>query len=81
MPAKKREDDWAPRHVWRAVGPKGDLWAESSSEVEVRALARETDVVEQYYVRPQGEWRPASAPSPETLAAVESYRATMAEES
>ena len=40
MPAKKRVDDvWESRHVWRAVGPKGDLWAESSDEIEVRGLA------------------------------------------
>jgi hypothetical protein len=35
--------DWKDGRWWRAVGPDGKLWAESSSESEVRNLMRPGD--------------------------------------
>jgi hypothetical protein len=52
--------EWQAKRLWRAVGPDGDLWAESSDEAEVRERARPADTIQRFYVtEPRGEWRNA----------------------
>jgi len=52
--------EWEAQRLWRAVGPDGDLWAESSDEAEVRERARPGDTIQRFHVTvPRGEWRNA----------------------
>ena len=46
-----------PHRLWRAIGPDGELWCESSNEAEVRARAREGDTVQQLWQEVRTEWR------------------------
>jgi hypothetical protein len=46
-----------PSRWWRAVAPDGSLWAESSSESEIRARMRPGDKLQRSYVNLGGEWR------------------------
>jgi hypothetical protein len=48
---------WIPTPTWRAVGPEGDVWCESSNESEVRELARPNDRLEQLWSGVATEWR------------------------
>lgn len=52
-------DGWKMGRWWRAVGPDGELWAESSDEEEVRRLARPTDTVQNLWEKHEREWRDA----------------------
>lgn len=52
-------DEWEPTGWWRAVGPDGGLWAEASSEGEVRGLARPGDQIERLWAARRTEWREA----------------------
>lgn len=57
---KSDPPEWKAQRLWRAVGPDGDLWAESSDEAEVRERARPGDTIQRFYVtEPRGEWRNA----------------------
>lgn len=57
---KSDPPEWQAHRLWRAIGPDGDLWAESSDEAEVRERARPDDTVQRFYVtEPRGEWRNA----------------------
>lgn len=52
--------EWKADRWWRAVGPDGEVWAESSNEAEVRERARTSDTIERFYItEPRGEWRNA----------------------
>lgn len=42
---------------WRAVGPDGKTWCESSSEGEVRGHMREGDTLQCLYAKTVYEWR------------------------
>ena len=54
-PAEWKADRW-----WRAVGPDGSVWCESSNEAEVRERARPDDTIQRFYMTvPTGEWRNA----------------------
>ena len=54
-PAEWKADRW-----WRAIGPDGSVWCESSNEAEVRDRARPGDTIQRFFmVVPQGEWRDA----------------------
>ena len=61
LPHKKsrasEEHDWEPGHWWRAVGPDGLLWDESSSEQEVRKSMRPGDRLQRTWVLHWEEWR------------------------
>ncbi len=72
--------DWEPTSWFRAVGPDGSLWAESSNEVEVRGLARPGDQILQLWETAEAEWRPAADPDTETLRKAIEYRKWLEEE-
>jgi len=65
---------WKPTAIHAAFDEHGALWAESSNEAEVRALARPTDQVFRLWRRTEEEWRPVKRPSAEVAAEVEEYR-------
>lgn len=49
---------WIPTRWWRAIGPDGEIWCESSNEQEVRDSARGDDRVENLWsTEPEYEWR------------------------
>jgi hypothetical protein len=51
--------EWKPTRWWRAVGPDGKLWCESSDEDEVRQHARPGDRIERLFSLTQERWRSA----------------------
>lgn len=52
--------EWKADRWWRAVGPDGSVWCESSNEAEVRERARPDDTIQRFYMTvPTGEWRNA----------------------
>lgn len=50
---------WQPTGWWRAIGPDGTLWCESSSESEVRQLARIEDKIQRHMRRVEEKWEDA----------------------
>lgn len=50
-------NEWSPTRWWRAIGPDGELWCESSDEQEVRDRARPGDRIEHLWSRTEREWR------------------------
>jgi hypothetical protein len=50
-------NEWVPTRWWRAVGPDGKLWCESSDEAEVRERSRPTDTIERLWQQTRYEWR------------------------
>jgi hypothetical protein len=52
--------EWVPGRWWRAVGPDGVLWCESSDEQEVQREACPGDRIDQWWTTVlKGEWRAA----------------------
>ena len=51
------EDKFIPTIWWRAVGPNGQVWCESSLEREVRDRKRPTDTLQRLYKKTESEWR------------------------
>lgn len=50
--------EWKPGRWYRAIGPEGDLWCESSDRAEVVDLAREGDRLERiWHTTMTDEWR------------------------
>jgi hypothetical protein len=47
---------WGPTRWWRAVGPDGELWCESSDEDEVREHARPGDQIQHLWRRVEERW-------------------------
>lgn len=50
------DGEWHPTRWWRAVGPSGDLWCESSDEDEVKRMARPTDTIQRLWAQTKKEW-------------------------
>lgn len=50
-------EEWEPTRWWRATGPDGQLWCESSNEHEVRKSARPGDTIERLWRTEAWEWR------------------------
>lgn len=50
---------WQPTGWWRARNADGKLWCESSSESEVRQMARMTDTVQRHIRRIEEKWEDA----------------------
>lgn len=56
---------WAPSKWWRAVGPDGSLWCETSNYDELMRIKRPDDVVQRLWERHDAEWRNWSGPTNE----------------
>lgn len=50
---------WEPTGWWRAVGPDGKVWCESSIESEVRQRRRDTDTIQRQTSRAEERWEDA----------------------
>ena len=59
IPHRPATAGWERGRWWRAIGPDGEVWAESSDEEEVRELARPTDTVQNLWEKREQEWRDA----------------------
>lgn len=42
---------WEPTGWWRSIGPDGELWGESSDELEIRRMARPDDRIQRHIRR------------------------------
>lgn len=49
--------DYQGTKWWRAVGPDGRVWCESSSEQEVRDRLRDGDELQRLYQKVEYDWR------------------------
>jgi len=75
------QDVYKPSPWYKAVDVKGDLWAESSNEIEVRARARGGDVILHLFSAiPKNEWRIAPDPTPVDLQQIKLFRAMLEED-
>lgn len=51
-----KKPEWEPTVICKAVGPDGNLWAESSSEEDVRKMMRPGDKFYRLYERVEQIW-------------------------
>lgn len=80
LSAQKAADNWEPTRWFKAVGPDGSLWSESSNEVEVRGVARPGDQIFRLWETAETEWRPAGEPDEETRQMAAEWRRWLEEE-
>lgn len=49
-------ENYSPTGWWRVVGPDGELWAESSDEVEIRQRIRPGDIIQRHMRHVKERW-------------------------
>jgi hypothetical protein len=54
---KRARAGYSPGKWWRVLGPEEELWCETSSEKEARAIMRPGDILERHYVKHDAQWR------------------------